>query len=234
MSAQVQMNDYWSRRAPDYDAAQQRRDRVADDHKAWAQVWQQVLPSAPVDVLDVGTGSAFAACTIAGLGHRVVGIDLSEGMLAIAQEHAAEMTNPPQIQTGDAVDPPFASASFDAIVGRFVLWTLRDPAIAIANWRRLLRPDGLVAMVDSTWFPRGVPTGDQDATRISESYDDRVLAELPLATSTSIQESAHQLTAAGLRDVEVRPLRGILALDEKYGVTPNHQVQMKYIVTGRV
>jgi SAM-dependent methyltransferase len=220
---QDSINEYWTDRAPAYDDYQQRPERRTDDVGAWAQIWAQALPSAPADVLDVGTGSGHVAFVLAGLGHRVTGIDLSEGMIERAREHAALLAEPPAIRVGDAVAPDFAEGSFDAVVGRYVMWTLRDPAAAVPNWVRLLRPGGVVAMVDSTWFADG----------LGNLYGDRPDAALPLADARSIDETASVLERGGLIDVRVTPLESVLELDRRHGVAPGHDVQLQYLVTGR-
>ncbi|GAA4949360.1 class I SAM-dependent methyltransferase [Actinoplanes utahensis] len=231
MNAQNRINDYWTGRASGYDAEQQRPDRLADDDRAWSAIWAEALPAGPLDILDVGTGSGQAAFTLAALGHRVTGIDLSDGMLDLARRHAAGLDDAPDFRLGDAVAPDFPAASFDAIVGRYVMWTLREPATAVANWRKLLRPGGLVAMVDTTWFPNGL---DEGPRRFAESYDDDVRAVLPLAAAKSIDETVLALADAGLENVTSIPLTTIYELDQRYGVTPGHDVQMHFLITARV
>jgi ubiquinone/menaquinone biosynthesis C-methylase UbiE len=220
---QTAINDYWTDRAPSYDAYQQRPERLELDRQAWGRVWSSALPESPADVLDVGTGSGQVACLLADLGHRVTGIDLAGGMLDIARQHAAALSNPPRILVGDAVAPEFPAASFDAVVGRYVMWTLRDPDAAVASWIRLLRPGGTVAMVDSTWFTDG----------LGSLYGERPDAALPLADAQSIDATAGVLREAGLLDVTVTPLEELLELDRVHGVAPGHEVQLQYLVTGR-
>jgi SAM-dependent methyltransferase len=216
------INRYWTERAPSYDDYQQRPERRDLDAEAWGEVWASALPPAPARVLDVGTGSGHVACLLARLGHDVTGIDLAEGMLAIAREHARTIARTPRFLAGDAVAPDFEPGSFDVVTGRYVMWTLRDPAAAAARWLELLRPAGTVAMVDSTWFPDG----------LDDLYD-RPGTVLPLAESTDIEDSAEVLRAAGFVDVTVTPLEQIRAIDQQHGVAPGHRVQLQYLLTGR-
>jgi SAM-dependent methyltransferase len=230
MTAQDRINAYWTGRAPGYDDYQQRADRLAADDEAWAHVWSGALPPAPLDVLDAGTGSGQVAMTLARLGHRVTGIDLSTGMLDRARRHAASVSGGPAFHLGDAVDPDFPPASFDAITSRYLMWTLREPEMAVANWLRLLRPGGRIAVVDGTWFPGGL---DDAAEDFAGHYDAEVRAVLPLATAASIDRTAEVLAAAGLRDVSVTPLESIQELDRRFGVAPGHELQLQYLLTGR-
>ncbi|RYB92089.1 class I SAM-dependent methyltransferase [Nocardioides oleivorans] len=231
---QHSINDYWTRRAPAYDAYQQRPERRDLDLEVWRGIWSAALPAAPADVLDVGTGSGHVARLVAGLGHRVTGIDLSPGMLEIAAGDAAsdatsdatsDVTSdvtPPRFLAGDAVDPDFAEQSFDAVVGRYVMWTLRDPETAVARWVRLLRPGGVVAMADSLWFTDG----------LGELYGERPEGHLPLADARSIEEVADALRRGGLVDVAVTPLEQVRELDRAHGVAPGHEVVLQYLLTG--
>lgn len=234
MTVQQRIDAYWSGRAPTYDAFQQQREAETGDREVWSRVWTGALPSTPCDVLDVGTGSGVVACLLASLGHRVTGIDHAEGMLATARANAAREDRPPRILEGDMVAPDFPDDSFDVVAGRYVMWTLRDPHAAIAAWCRVLRPGGLVAMVDSTWFPRGV-VADGDAVRLGmrEWYDDHVLAALPVAEASSIDATADLMRGAGLRDVAVVPLDELLSLDLVRGAAPGHVVRTQYLLTGR-
>ncbi|MCR1782070.1 class I SAM-dependent methyltransferase [Nocardioides carbamazepini] len=223
------INAYWTGRAPEYDDYQQRPERVEHDRAAWAEVFGAVLPPAPAAVLDLGTGSGYVALLLAGLGHDVTATDLSEGMLARARAHAARAERAPRFLQGDAVAPDFPDGSFDAITNRYLMWTLREPEQALANWRRLLRPGGVLALVDSTWFPTGL---DRDtATDFVELYDDGVRALLPLAATTSIDATRDVVAAAGFEDVSVTPLRSILELDRRFGVAPDHEVQLQFLIT---
>ncbi|MEV6815758.1 methyltransferase domain-containing protein [Micromonospora sp. NPDC051296] len=231
MTTQDRINAYWTGRAPGYDEYQQRPDRLAADQQAWSAIWAKALPPAPLDVLDVGTGTGQVAMVLAGLGHRVTGIDLADGMLDRARQHAAAMANGPVIQHGDAVHPDFPAASFDAVTSRYLMWTLREPEAAVANWARLLRPGGTVAVVDSTWFPNGLDNASENFVGF---YDAQVQSALPLATAKSIDHTVAVLERAGLAEVTVTPLTSIFDLDRQFGVAPNHEHQMQFLVTGRI
>lgn len=217
------INDYWTERAPSYDAYQQRPERRDLDVDVWGRAWSGALPPAPLDVLDVGTGSGHVARLLSSLGHRVTGIDLSPGMLEIATRHAATDPTPPRFLVGDAVAPDLPAGSFDAVVGRYVMWTLREPEVAVRSWLGLLRPGGVVVMADSTWFTDG----------LGDLYGERPDGHLPLADARSIDEVRDAMVRGGLHDVTVTPLDEVLELDRSFGVAPGHEVQLQHLLVGR-
>ncbi|WP_227487927.1 class I SAM-dependent methyltransferase [Brachybacterium subflavum] len=226
---------------------------AAAPRKAAAEVAVPVARTGPprvLDVLDVGTGSGNVALQVAELGHRVTGIDLAPGMLErarakatggrvpIADERAATSvshfaTADLRFLPGDAVAPPFATGSFDAIVSRYVLWTLRDAGAALAAWRDLLRPGGIIAAVDSAWFPAGQDLGEglagERQADFRHAYGDGTLEDLPLAAGREDQVLS-ALESSGFTQVTVTPLQEVLDLDRRQGVAPGHhpQLQMLY------
>lgn len=240
MTAQENINRYWTQRADSYDA--HHVDQIGNPEilAGWREVWQRALPT-PGRVLDVGTGTGHVSLLLAELGHDVVGIDLAEGMLAKAMEKAAALPRPPDLRLGDAVAPDFPAGSFDAVTSRYVLWTLRTPQDALRNWRRLLRPGGLLAAVDSTWFPGGIhPSPDAERSTpldrlpsFRDLYDRDVLSLLPLAEATTIEATADLVRAEGFTDVAVTPLTHILDLDHRHGVAEGHEIQLQFLITGR-
>ncbi|MVN78665.1 methyltransferase domain-containing protein [Hymenobacter sp. HMF4947] len=104
------------------------------------------------EVLDVATGTGEPGLTIARLatqGH-VVGLDLSEGMLATARENAAQqgITNY-QAVAGDVCELPFADQRFDAISCRMGFMFFPDMQLAAQEMYRVLKPGGRLAT--SVW-----------------------------------------------------------------------------------
>lgn len=235
-AVQTNITEYWRSRAASYDDHRHTPARREPDHQVWTDVWAGVLPAAPADVLDVGTGTGYVAGIIAELGHRVTGIDLAPEMLQVAAAGHRDLSNPPTLLPGDAVDPPFGPGTFDVICARYVLWTLRLPDVALARWRTLLRPGGTIAVVDSTWFPRGIEDGTSVTPGSREDsfrrlYDTAVRQALPLAEATAISQTAERVAAAGFESVTTTPLQALYDLDARVGVSEGHEVQMQYLIT---
>jgi ubiquinone/menaquinone biosynthesis C-methylase UbiE len=104
-------------------------------------------------VLDVATGRGavlFPATTQVGPHGQVIGIDLSEAMV---QETAVELQRAawPQaeIRQMDAAQLDFPDASFDAVLCGFALWFFPQPARALQEWFRVLKPGGRMGL--TTW-----------------------------------------------------------------------------------
>ena len=96
-------------------------------------------------VLDVATGPGYAAERAAARGAHPVGIDIAEGMLALARRRRPEL----EFRWSDAEELRFEDGSFDAVVGGFVVNHLPHPERAMAEAARVLTQGGAVAF--SVW-----------------------------------------------------------------------------------
>jgi SAM-dependent methyltransferase len=103
-------------------------------------------------VLDLGCGTGSLALLAAGAGHRVLGVDLSPRMVEQAR---AKLGGAATVVAGDAADPPVGDRRFDAVLVRHVVWTLPDPAAALARWVALLRSGGRLVLVEGRWRSAG-------------------------------------------------------------------------------
>jgi SAM-dependent methyltransferase len=102
------------------------------------------------DVLDIGCGCGDTTLAAARLATRgsVLGVDLSEPMLARARQRAQEegVTNV-RFEEGDAQVHPFPPAGLDVAISRFGVMFFEDPQAAFANVARALRPSGRLSFV---------------------------------------------------------------------------------------
>jgi SAM-dependent methyltransferase len=97
------------------------------------------------EVLDVGCGTgvlAREALRRVGQEGRVVGLDLNEGMLAVAARAEPKI----EWRQGDAASLPYQDASFDVVVSQFALMYFPDRAACLRQMWRTLRPGGRLAV----------------------------------------------------------------------------------------
>jgi ArsR family transcriptional regulator len=106
--------------------------------------------SEPIErLLDIGTGTGRILELLAPVSERSVGLDVSRDMVALARAKlgAARLSHA-SVRQGDLHRPPFEAASFDVAVMHHVLHLLDDPAAAVADAARLLRPGGRLLVAD--------------------------------------------------------------------------------------
>jgi demethylmenaquinone methyltransferase/2-methoxy-6-polyprenyl-1,4-benzoquinol methylase len=60
------------------------------------------------------------------------------------------------LAAGDGLQLPFADAQFDAVVSGFVVRNLADPQQGLAEQARVLRPGGVLALLETTPGPDGL------------------------------------------------------------------------------
>ena len=98
-------------------------------------------------VLDAGCGSGPLSALLRDRGAVVTGIDVSAGMLAIAERRLGDDV---ALHLADLRRPlPFEDGAFDLVVASLVLHYLEDWGPALAEFRRVLAPGGrLIASVD--------------------------------------------------------------------------------------
>jgi ubiquinone/menaquinone biosynthesis C-methylase UbiE len=100
-------------------------------------------------VLDVGTGAGHTALVLAPHVARVTAVDLTPQMLATAAALAAERRLPLHLSRADAAALPFCDNCFDLVSCRIAAHHFADNGRFLAEAARVLRPGGLLAIVDN-------------------------------------------------------------------------------------
>jgi ubiquinone/menaquinone biosynthesis C-methylase UbiE len=157
-----------------YDRISQAYDFIADagEHKAreTGELALQLQPGERVLEIGFGTGNSLInlAKAVGPQGH-VAGIDISPGMLAVAEKKILKdgLADRIDLQVGDARNLPYEDASFDAA---FMSMTLElfspdDIPIVLAEVRRVLRDGGRLGVVSMAT----VRDGD-DASLLEKTY----------------------------------------------------------------
>lgn len=153
-------------------ALMMRTDQVATAYDRWApaydlvfgRVFRQGRSHAVVaaeraggTVLEVGVGTGLSLPQYSRT-TRLVGVDLSEGMLARARERvrALGLSNVEALRVMDAEALEFPDASFDVVVAQYVVTAVPDPERALDELARVVRPGGEIVITTRIGAGRGM------------------------------------------------------------------------------
>lgn len=206
----------FDRIAPRYD----RLNRVlsAGLDRGWRRaLTREVLVTRPRAVLDVATGTADLAIELAAADVPVVvGVDLSEEMLARGRTKATAAKRVLRLERADAESLPFADGTFDAVTCAFGVRNFAHLTRGLSELRRVLRPGGTLAILELS------TPADPTIRLLHGLYTRHVLPRLGAALSgepgaytylpasvaafPDAAEFGALLAAAGTVGVRVRPL----------------------------
>jgi ubiquinone/menaquinone biosynthesis C-methylase UbiE len=125
------------------------------------------------DILEVAPGPGYLAIELARLGpYRVTGLDISRSFVHLARDNAAQAGVEIDFRQGDAAAMPFAAQSLDFVVCRAAFKNFSNPAGALAEMHRVLRPGGEALVIDM----RNETTDTEIDAAIDEMHLDRLNA----------------------------------------------------------
>jgi len=179
------------------------------------------------------------------IGHTVTGIDLASQMLDLARQKARQANLNIEFRLEDAASVGDADNSYDLVVARHVIWTLPDPERAVADWFRVLRRGGRLALIEGKWGsdkPKARHRRSIRATLTAAVHAglslvsvgrkhwnalkyERVYAQLPFSGGPPADRLVAFLEAQGLHDVKLEPLMS----PALWGETPRWP---RYLVVG--
>lgn len=109
--------------------------------------WAEILPNETVLDIACGTGEFERLLLNEYSKQKIVGVDISENMLAIAKQKCAAF---PQVSfhQASAENLPFADNTFDVIVSASSFHYFDNPIGVLTEMRRVLKPDGKVIILD--------------------------------------------------------------------------------------
>ena len=123
------------------------------------KVIQLVTETQPKNALDIATGTGDLAISMAQEGiPKVVGLDLSEGMLKVGRKKIANssLANKLELIQGDSEALPFEEDSFDAITVAFGVRNFETLENGLKEIYRVLKPGGIFVVLETsvpTKFP---------------------------------------------------------------------------------
>lgn len=145
---------YWNTRTEGYSEVNQ-KELQGVQKNAWLGVLEENFPKKKKEelkILDVGTGPGFFPRILAENGYCVTAVDYTSGMLEKAKENTKEFADRIRFLKMDAQELAFEDASFDVVISRNVTWNLEQPALAYAEWGRVLKPGGRLLNFDANWY----------------------------------------------------------------------------------
>ncbi|HLU51839.1 MAG TPA: bifunctional demethylmenaquinone methyltransferase/2-methoxy-6-polyprenyl-1,4-benzoquinol methylase UbiE [Flavobacteriaceae bacterium] len=116
------------------------------------RVIKKVIATNPQNGLDIATGTGDLALSLAENGvPEVTGLDLSEGMLAIARKKAEEKGLDKKITfvAGDSENLSFADNTFDAITVSFGIRNFENLEKGLSEIYRTLKPGGIFVILET-------------------------------------------------------------------------------------
>lgn len=121
-------------------------------HKGWRRKAIRLLEEQkPKTILDIATGTADFAIEAMKLNPtKVVGVDISEGMLKLGRDKIMKLglQNKIELKTGDSESLPFPNNSFDAITVGFGVRNFENLEKGVADIYRVLNPDGMLVILE--------------------------------------------------------------------------------------
>jgi len=201
------------------------------EEEAWKRSLQEEFDTKKLRILDVGAGNGSLSLLFAEMGHDVVGIDISKEMLSVAKKKAKERGINPDLMIGDAESLEFEDESFDAVVSRIVLWTLPHPEKAISEWKRVLKPGGMVYTFETDssgrrnagWVKRNlglllITLSERKNAWKRSHYSKKVNEKLPLgsekASSTTLKK-LELFRKGGFEDVSIFAMEEVSEISRK-------------------
>ena len=193
------------------------------ERDAWKRAFLKFFPEKSLRILDVGCGTGELSLLFAEMGHEVSGIDISGQMLKIAKAKAEACGADIVFREGDAENPPFDTSSFDIVFSRHLLWTLPNPKAAVENWKRVLRKNGKVVIIDGVWDIGTLESRvrrnagalltllleRKDPRKGHSGYSDELKTQLPHSGGAPLEKVKEYLLNSGFENLQVFDLKEV-------------------------
>lgn len=199
--------DGWQRNAADYDVVD-----LPGTRQAFGPLLDSLGDLRGRHVLELAFGTGHLAAEALARGATVVGVDVAPAMVALARKRVPGAT----FHEGDAESLPFKDGEFDAVVCCFGLLHFAEPARALREAARVLKPGGIVSF--TVWH--SPQNGGELFKLILGTYEKLANMDVglppapPLFALTDAEVRDPMLAQAGFRGVRTEdiaiawPLRG--------------------------
>jgi len=140
-----QVRKYFDKHAARYDRQMGFCERhLLGEHRGWA------TSQASGDVLELAIGTGLNLPLYPPTARRVVGVELSEGMVNLARSRINEggIGDRVEVTQGDVQNLDLPDESFDTVLSTYTVCTIPSPEAALAQAWRVLRPGGRLILVE--------------------------------------------------------------------------------------
>ena len=117
--------------------------------RTFARMRERIIPRARGVVAELGFGSGLNLPYYDSTGvSRLIGIDPDPAMIGIARKRLTDFPMPIELIEGYAEELPLVNGSVDTAVVTYALCTIPDPAGALREIRRILKPGGRLLFIE--------------------------------------------------------------------------------------
>nr|WP_319540686.1 methyltransferase domain-containing protein [uncultured Methanospirillum sp.] len=223
-TAKTSVQKYWNQHSKYYDT---NKLGSVEECNAWKMDFKDIFGDKPQKILDVGTGTGFIGLLLSESGHSVTGLDFSEQMMEYAKKKARDYDISYTFVVGDAEHPDFPDNTFDSAVCRYLLWTLPNPQIALTEWKRVVKPGGIICVIDGQWELKGIKQKICSkmlrlyrylflhANLSGSSYSHDLNSALPHSKGVPLETLVTYFKTSGLEDIRVKDFTHIRLIQKK-------------------
>lgn len=203
-----------------YDRISSAYDAIADSNERAARVAGlealQVKPGETVLELGFGTGNEVAdLAALVGPTGTVAGIDISSGMLAVAQRKLAakDVQAKLDLRVADARQLPWADGAFDAVYTSFTLelFPLGDIPGVLAECQRVLKPGGRLGVVSMATVKPGHKASLLERTYIwMHRHFPHLVDCQPIDVEAFVEKAGYEIANVVEMEIWTMPVRAVV------------------------
>lgn len=169
-------------------------------------------------VLEIGFGTGnevLDMAEIVGPGGRVAGVDISPGMLAVANRKLNSLKTPIDLRVGDARSLPFGDGEFDSAYTSFTLelFPSDDIPTVLAEARRVLKVGGRIGVVSMATVRPGHHTSVLERTYVwMHRHFPHLVDCRPIDTEGVVSAAGFQIAAVQDLEIWTMPVRVVVGV----------------------
>lgn len=169
-------------------------------------------------VLEIGFGTGSSIVSLAadvGATGRIVGLDVSQGMQAVAARKISDshLEDRVQLDIGDAREMPYADEEYDAVFMSFTLELFPREEIpkVLTEIKRVLKRDGRLGVVSMSVVPDGETPSALEKTYIwMHQHFPHIVDCQPIAVEQLLDESSFRISAKEQMEIWTMPVTALV------------------------